>query len=67
MENINIQIEPEKLHFSDGCAENVPGADEVDLLRGEPCCETPEPVILLYFIYNILTESMLNKIKIQML
>ncbi|XP_050538288.1 protein FAM177A1-like [Daktulosphaira vitifoliae] len=42
MNNINIQIEAEKLHFADECIENVPEADEVDLLRGQPCHESPE-------------------------
>lgn len=34
MENINIQIEPCKTYFSDGCIESIE-ADETDLLRGE--------------------------------
>jgi len=35
MDGINIQIEPCKTYFSDGCVETV-GADETDLLRGGP-------------------------------
>lgn len=34
MESINIQIEPGKIYFSDGCVEDA-GANETDLLKEE--------------------------------
>lgn len=44
MDDINIQIEPCKTYFSDGCVETV-GADETDLLRGAPTnTQSDEPV-----------------------
>ncbi|XP_025424718.1 protein FAM177A1-like isoform X2 [Sipha flava] len=35
MEDINIQIEPCKTYFSDGCVDSA-GPDEIDLLREQP-------------------------------
>ncbi|XP_026813424.1 protein FAM177B-like isoform X1 [Rhopalosiphum maidis] len=41
MEDINIQIEPCKTYFSDGCVETA-GTDETDLLRGESKTDSNE-------------------------
>lgn len=43
METINIEIEPSKTYFSDGCVENVE-ADKLDLLSEQPKIESDEPV-----------------------
>ncbi|VVC38608.1 Hypothetical protein CINCED_3A011409 [Cinara cedri] len=42
MEGINIQIEPCKTYFSDGCVETIE-ADETDLLNGEQKTISDEP------------------------
>jgi len=46
MEGINIQIEPCKTYFSDGCVETV-GTDETDLLREEPKNNSNESVSII--------------------
>lgn len=43
MEDINIQIEPNKTYFYDGCVETSAN-DETDLLRGEPKINSDEDV-----------------------
>lgn len=43
MEGINIQIEPKKTYFYDGCVETSEN-DEMDLLRGEPKINSDEAV-----------------------
>jgi len=57
MEDINIQIEPCKTYFSDGCVETA-GTDETDLLRGESKINSSEPVSIKVFtsvimVFNI--------------
>lgn len=49
MEGINIQIEPCKTYFSDGCVETV-GADETDLLREVSNTHSDEPVSIIITI-----------------
>lgn len=49
MEDINIQIEPCKTYFSDGCVEIV-GTDETDLLRGEPKPNSNESVSIMVLL-----------------
>lgn len=60
MEDINIQIEPCKTYFSDGCVETAE-TDETDLLRGESKTNSSESVSIivlslllwcLIFLYN---------------
>lgn len=46
MDNINIQIEPCKTYFSDGCVESAK-ADETDLLNGDLKLDSIEPVSIL--------------------
>jgi len=46
MEGINIQIEPCKTYFSDGCVETA-GTDETDLLRGKPKPNSNESVSII--------------------
>lgn len=46
MDGINIEIESCKTYYSDGCVETA-GADETDLLRGEPKTDSDEPVCIL--------------------
>lgn len=55
MDGINIQIEPCKTYFSDGCVETE-GADETDLLRGAPSetVTTDEPVCIVVISKKIL-------------
>jgi len=48
MEDINIQIEPCKTYFSDGCVETA-GTDETDLLRGESKTNSSESVSIIVF------------------
>lgn len=43
MDDIEIKIETSKTHYSDGCVETL-GADEMDLLRGEPKSNSDETV-----------------------
>lgn len=57
MEDINIQIEPCKTYFSDGCVETA-GTDETDLLRGESKTNSSESVSIIVFtsiiiVFNI--------------
>lgn len=57
MEDINIQIEPCKTYFSDGCVETA-GTDETDLLRGESKINSSESVSIKVFtsvimVFNI--------------
>jgi len=57
MEDINIQIEPCKTYFSDGCVETA-GTDETDLLRGELKTNSSESVSIIVFttvnmVFNI--------------
>jgi len=63
MEGINIQIEPCKTYFSDGCVETV-GTDETDLLRGESKTNSIEsvsiivlPALIWYLCMILLFES----------
>lgn len=52
MEGINIQIEPCKTYFSDGCVETA-ATDEIDLLREQPKTIVDEPVsIVISSIFN---------------
>jgi len=52
MEDINIQIEPCKTYFSDGCVETA-GTDETDLLRGESKTDSNESVsIIVNMMFN---------------
>jgi len=48
MEGINIQIEPCKTYFSDGCVETAV-ADETDLLQ-EQKINSNEPVSIIFFL-----------------
>lgn len=57
MEDINIQIEPCKTYFSDGCVETA-GTDETDLLRGKSKTNSSESVSIIVFtsiiiVFNI--------------
>lgn len=52
MESINVQIEPSKTYFSDGCVETVE-ADETDLLRGESKIDSDEPVGVKFKLFII--------------
>lgn len=53
MEGINIQIEPSKTYFSDGCVDTT-GPDEIDLLREEPKTVFEESVSVAYNILLLL-------------
>lgn len=47
MESINIQIEPCKTYFSDGCVESA-RADETELLREDLKTESNETVCIFF-------------------
>jgi len=49
MDGINIEIEPCKTYFSDGCVETIE-TDETDLLRRELATNSDEPVSILVIL-----------------
>lgn len=53
MESINIQIEPCKTYFSDGCVESV-RADETELLGEHLKIESDEPVSIFVLLMILL-------------